>query len=360
MYTEFKALMDSFIPMGVPGFDAILLKDGVPVLRYRNGYADVENQIPMQGNERFNIYSCTKMITCTAALQLWEKGLLSLDDPLSKYLPEFASMTVRCGNEIVPAQNFITIKNLMTMTAGFSYDTNSPCLRKLKEATGGKCSTREVAKALSQEPLLFEPGTRWEYSLCHDVLGAVIEVVSGMSLAEYIHKNIFEPLGMSNSSIGATDEELQAISPLYAFDLSTNTRTRLGQIDYARINIGSNFLSGGAGCISTLDDFVKFLEALRIGDVILKKETIDMMTTGQLTEQQQNTFWWKHRCTYGLGVHCPLPNTDNHFFSWGGAAGAEPLIDRKHGITFLFFRHIVGMNNDFINDALREHLRTLL
>lgn len=360
MYTQLKALMDSFIPMGVPGFDAILLKDGVPVLRYRNGYSDAENQIPMQGNERFNIYSCTKMITCTAALQLWEKGLLSLDDPLSKYLPEYATMTVRCGDDVVPAKNTITIKNLMTMTAGFSYDTNSPSLRKLKEATNGKCSTREVAYALSQEPLLFEPGSRWEYSLGHDVLGAVIEVISGMSLAEYIRHHIFDPLGMTNSTIGATDEELESISPLYSFDLSTNTRKRLGHIDYARIHIGNHFLSGGAGCISTLEDFVKFLEALRVGDVILKKETIDMMTTDQLTDEQRSTFWWQHRCSYGLGVHCPLANTDNHFFSWGGAAGAEPLIDREHGITFLFFRHIVGMNNDFINDALREHLRSLL
>ena len=360
MYTEFKALMDSFLPMGVPGFDSILLKDGVPLFRYRKGYSDVENQIPMQGNERFNIYSCSKMITCTAALQLWEKGLLSPDDLLSKYLPEFSTMTVRCGNEIVPAKNEITIKHLMTMTAGFSYDTNSPSLRKLKEATGGLCSTREFAYAMSQEPLLFEPGSRWEYSLGHDVLGAVIEVISGMSLAAYVKQNIFEPLGMNNSSFGATDEELKTISPLYAFDLSSNTRTRLGHVDYARLNIGKNFHSGGAGCISTLEDFVKFLEALRIGDVILKKETIDMMTTDQLTDEQRSSFWWKHRCSYGLGVHCPLPNTDNHFFSWGGAAGAEPLIDREHGITFLFFRHIVGMNNDFINDSLREHLKTLL
>lgn len=360
MYTELKALMDSFIPMGVPGFDAILLKDGVQVFRYRKGYSDVENQIPMQGNERFNIYSCTKMITCTAALQLWEKGLLSLDDPLCKYLPEFASMTVRSGDSIVPAENPITIKHLMTMTAGFSYDTNSPSLRRLKEETGRNCSTREAIRALAQEPLLFEPGSHWEYSLCHDVLGEVIEVVSGIPFAEYVRRNIFEPLGMRNSTIGATDEELKTIAPLYSFDLRTGTRSCLGHTDYARINIGKNFQSGGAGCISTLEDFVKFLEALRIGDVILKKETIDMMTTDQLTDEQRRTFWWKHRCSYGLGVHCPLANTENHFFSWGGAAGAEPLIDRKHGITFLFFRHIVGMNNDFINDSLREHLKTLL
>lgn len=360
MYTELKALMESFIPMGVPGFDAIILKDGVPVFRHRTGFADVENQIPMQGNERFNIYSCTKMITCTAVLQLWEKGLFSLEDPISKYMPEFQNMTVRSGDTVVPAEKAITIRHLMTMTAGLSYNTKSPHLQELRERTGGNCSTREFVQTLAKEPLLFQPGSRWEYSLCHDVLGAFIEVISGMRFSEYVRKNIFEPLGMHNSTIGAADEDLRAVAPLYTFNLQNNTRSCLGHTDYARITMGKFFESGGAGCITTLEDFVKFLEALRIGDIILKKETIDMMTTDQLTDEQRSSFWWKHRCSYGLGVHCPLANTNNHFFSWGGAAGAEPLIDREHGITFLFFRHIVGMNNDFINDALREHLKTLL
>ncbi len=360
MYDSFKPLMDQFLNIGVPGFDAIILKDGQCVFRHSGGFSNVEEQVPIQGNERFNIYSSSKMITCTAALQLWEQGLLSLDDPLSAYFPEYLSMTVRCGDDIVPARTPITIRHLLTMTAGFSYDFNSPALRQLKAATNGQCTTAEVARAVAREPLLFQPGTKWGYSLGHDVLAAVIEVVSGVPFSQYIRTHIFEPLGMGDSSIGASDAELQTVSPLYAYDRQTGTRTCLGKTDYARLEVGSRFESGGAGCISTLEDFVKFLEALRIGDSILKRDTIDMMTSDQLTDGQRNTFWWGHRCSFGFGVHCPKAGTDNPFFGWGGAAGAEPLVDREHGITFFFVRHILGMNNDDINDRMRKHLRTLL
>ena len=360
MYQELKDLMDQFLSIGVPGFDAIMLKEGTCVFRHSGGYSDVEKQIPITGNERYNIYSCTKMITCTAALQLWEKGLFSLEDPLSDYLPEFKSMTVRSGSTVVPAKNPITLRHLLTMTAGFSYDVDSPQLRQLKEETQGKCSARDVARALAREPLLFEPGARWEYSLGHDVLAAFIEVVSGQTFSAYVRNHIFEPLGMHHSTIGATDDELDTIAPLYAFDQQTGRRSCLGKTDYARLNIGSHFESGGAGCISTLADFVKFLEALRIGDVILKSETIATMTTDQLTDEQRKTFWWGHRSGYGFGVQCPKSGTDDHFFGWSGAAGAEPIIDREHGITFFYVRHIIGMNNDYINDLLVEHLRRLL
>ena len=360
MFSSFKELMDHFVSIGVPGFDAIILKDGQCVFLYSGGYSDAENQIPIQGNERYNLYSCSKMVTCTAALQLWEKGLLSLDAPLYTYLPEYRNVTVRQGDQILPAKNAITIRHLLTMTAGFSYDTRTPSLKRLMAETNGDPSTREVARALAEEPLLFEPGTQWNYSLGHDVLGAVIEVVAGIPFSKYVQENIFQPLGMHNSTIGATDEELASVSPIYRFDRSTGTRTCLGKTDYARITFGPSFESGGAGCISTVEDFVKFLEALRIGDIILKRETIDMMTSDQLTDAQRQTYWWKHRCSYGFGVHCAKRGDSEHFFSWGGAAGAEPLIHRESGITFFYARHILDMNNDAINDAMREHLRSLL
>ena len=352
--------MDHFRAIGVPGFDAIILKDGKCVFRYRGGYADVENQIPMQGNERYNLYSCSKMVTCTAALQLWEQGLLDLDAPLYTYLPEYQNVTVRQGDQIVPAKNTITIRHLLTMTGGFSYNKDAPSLKRLMAETNGDPSTRQVARALAEEPLLCEPGTQWNYSLGHDVLGAVIEVIAGVPFSQYVRKHIFEPLGMHNSSIGATDEELRTVSPIYKYNRATGVRTCLGKTDYARITFGPSFESGGAGCISTVDDFVKFLEALRIGDIILKRETIDMMTSDQLTDQQRETFWWKHRCSYGFGVHCAKRGCEKHFFSWGGAAGAEPLIHQEKGITFFYARHILEMNNDAINDQLREHLRSLL
>ena len=117
MFEKTKKFCDSFLEMGVPGFDLVVYKGGKCILRYMNGYSDLENKVKMQGNERYNIYSCSKVITCTAALQLWEKGLFSLDDKLSDYMPEFTEMMVRTEQGVKKAENPILIKHLFEMTA---------------------------------------------------------------------------------------------------------------------------------------------------------------------------------------------------------------------------------------------------
>ena len=160
MFERLREFLDSFLEYGIPGFDLAVYKDGKSVLRYMNGYSDFENKIPMTGKERYNIYSCSKVITCTAALQLWEKGLFSLEDKLSDYMPEFKDMTVRTDEGIKKAENPILIKHLFEMTAGFSYDLYSPSLKDCREETNGRCSTRELMTYLAKEPLLFEPGDR--------------------------------------------------------------------------------------------------------------------------------------------------------------------------------------------------------
>ena len=122
MFEKTKKLCDSFLEMGVPGFDLAVYKDGECVLRYMGGYSDLENKIPMKGNERYNIYSCSKPINCVAAMQLWEKGLFSLDDKLSDYMPEFNEMSVRVEGGIKKAERPILIKHLFEMTVGFDYN----------------------------------------------------------------------------------------------------------------------------------------------------------------------------------------------------------------------------------------------
>lgn len=208
MFERTKMFCDSFLEMGVPGFDLAVYKGGDCILRYMNGYSDIENKIKMQGNERCNIYSCSKVITCVAALQLWEKGLFSLEDKLSDYMPEFEEMMVKAESGIKKAENPILLKHLFEMTAGFSYNTASPQILRCKEETNGKCSTRETMKYLAKEPLLFEPGDRWEYSLCHDVLAALVEAVSGEKFEDYVKKNIFDVLGMKNSTFMLPEIEL--------------------------------------------------------------------------------------------------------------------------------------------------------
>ena len=127
MFESVKSFCDSFLEMGVPGGDLYIKQDGKELLRYTFGYSDLENQIPVKGNERYYLYSCSKPITCVAALQLWEKGLFKLDDPLSDYLPEFAEMTVKTEDGIRKAKTPILIRNLFTMTAGLQLRSADSC-----------------------------------------------------------------------------------------------------------------------------------------------------------------------------------------------------------------------------------------
>lgn len=338
MFENIKKFCDSFLELGVPGFDLAVYKDGECVLRHMNGYSDLENKVKMNGKERYNIYSCSKPITCTAALQLWEKGLFSLEDKLSDYMPEFKEMTVKTADGIKKAENPILIKHLFEMTAGFSYDTTSPQLLKCREETNGACPTREAMKYLAKEPLLFEPGDRWEYSLCHDVLAAVVEVVSGEKFEKYVKKNIFDVLGMKDSTFILPQAEIETITPQYGF--KDGKAASVGK-PIVRYKIGADYASGGAGGISTVDDYIKFLEGLRTHK-LLKPETLKLMMTDRLTEHQKRTYWTSASHGYGLGVRCPKGDERYIDFGWGGAAGAFLAIDIKNGISIYFATHLLS------------------
>ena len=360
MHDRFEKLtkyLDSFLDMGVPGYDTAVYVKGECVYRRSNGYANLEKKTPFTGSERYNIYSCSKPITCTAALQLFEKGMYKLEDHLSDYMPEYKTMTVRGENGPVQAKNAITVKDLFCMTAGFSYALNTPHLERGKKETEGRAPTREMMKYLAQEPLLFEPGTAWEYSLCHDVLAALVEVISGEKFEEYVRKNIFVPMGMTRSTFMLPDEELCEIAEQYRYNDETKQVENIGpHIGY---KFGSEYASGGAGCISTVDDYIRFLEGLRTGKLI-RPDTLKMMTTQQLSDECDRTYDSNESYGYGLGVRCPAGRgrTD---FGWGGAAGAFLAIEPTMEISVYHAQHILNPQNRlerkdiiaYVTDALK-------
>lgn len=341
MFEKVKALCDSFLEKGIPGLDLMICHKGECVLRYMNGYADRHNQIPVKGDEIYDIFSCSKLFTCVAAMQLWEKGLFKLEDKLSDYMPEYAEMTVRDSDGTVrPAKTPIRIKNLFTMTAGFNYNLTTPALRKLKADTQGRCPTREVARALASQPLDFDPGEKYQYSLGHDVLAALVEVISGQEFSAYTKEHIFDPLGMTHTNFLLPMEDYRKVAPLYRGDGGDGEVIPhyLGNVPVYRLGI--HHASGGAGCVSTVEDYMKFLEAMRVGDKILKKDTIRMMATNQLTEEQKKTFTIPGY-GYGLGVRVADAGTGKFDFGWGGAAGAFLAIDPVNDITLYYAQHVV-------------------
>ena len=355
MFEKTKKFCDSFLELGVPGFDLAVYKSGECILRYMNGYSDFENKIKINGKEKYNVYSCSKIITCTAALMLMEQGLFSLDDKLSDYMPEFENMKVKTEKGIEDAKNPILIRNLFDMTAGFSYDTQSPQILKCIEETKGKCPTREVMKYLAKEPLCFEPGAKWQYGLCHDILAALIEVVTGIKFEDYTKIYIFDVVGMKDTTFMLPDDETKSLACQYRFE--DGKLVNIGK-DIFIFKLGTEYASGGAGAISTVDDFIKFLEALRKGE-LLKSETLKMMITDQLPDDIKHTYWTPETQDYGygLGVRCPIGDKICIDFGWGGAASAYMAIDLENEITIYFAGHLLSSPAQSLRSKLYRFIR---
>lgn len=330
--------LQAYLDNKIPGNDLLIYQHGREIFRQYQGVSDLEKMTPMNGKERAFIFSCSKPITVVCAMQLFEKGSFKLEDRLADYMPEFSSMTFRdADGNIQPAKNAITVEQLFSMTAGFSYNLTSPSLLRAKEETAGRSPTREVMRYLAQEPLEFEPGTGWNYSLCHDVLAALVEVISGTPFNDYVKEHVFMPLGMKNSTFITPEQEIPSLAALYSMDEQNN-------IIPARNNfiIGSEYASGGAGCVSSVEDYILFLEAIRQGDIILKSETIRLMETPRLTPEQNRMFWLDNMYGYGLGIRCPLPGNCRRDAGWSGAAGAYLAVDREHDLTFFYLQNVLN------------------
>lgn len=349
MFEKTKAFCQHFLDMGVPGYDLLVYQDGKELLRIMGGVSDLDKQTPITGKEKYNIHSCSKPLTVTAAMQLWEKGLFDLNDELAMYMPEFGDMTVRGENGLIEkATTPIYIHNLFSMTAGFNYDLHSPQLEQLRLDTEGRCPTREVARYLAKEPLHYQPGDRYLYSLGHDVLAALVEVLSGQKFEDYVKENIFDRLGMENSSFLLPMDEYHTVSTLHRWvDAEKRAEVHPNQVPIYRL--GSEHASGGAGCVSTVEDYIKFAEALRTGEKLLKRDTIALMTTDRLTEHQRRTYTSpKELYGYGLGLKCPTDISQRTDFGWGGAAGAHLAVDPKNGISLYYAQHMILSPNQTI------------
>lgn len=341
--------------MGIPCFDLIVYKDGECVLRHMGGYADPEKKIPMKGNEKYHIYSCSKLITCAAAMQLWEKGLFSLENNLSDYLPAFAEMTVKTEDGVRKAKNSIKIKDLFQMTSGMGYDMHTPELEEYYSIPGNECPTVETVNMFARTPLEFEPGEGWKYGLSHDVLGALVEVLSGEKFEDYVKAHIFDPLGMTNSTFLHPLEDWEGFAKQFKYNSETREFSPAWRY---WCHLKKDYASGGGGCISTVEDYIKFLEAMRVGDVILKKETIALMSTNHLTEQQWSMYNKKHLgLGYGLGMRTSREDSTHTEFGWGGAAGAYASVDPVNNITFYYAQHVLHSPNRHLRPWLYDTIK---
>jgi len=365
-FDDLKSFMDTIPQLGVSGLDCIVYKDHQEIFRHSAGYSDIENRVPVSRDALYNIYSATKIITCTAAMQLVESGRLLLTDPLYAYLPEFEDMMVKIGTFVItPAKRHIRIVDLFTMSAGLSYELDTPEMRKLIADSGEDFGTRDFVKALAREPLLFEPGERWNYSYCHDVLGAVIEQVSGLSFGDYLRKNIFDPLGMADSGFMVPAGKLGRLAPQYEYDNATRSSVRISSNCIGAA--GSRHESGGGGLIATVEDYIRFADALACGGIaangerILSRRAIELMRRNQLDERRLADFWsmgYSRGSGYGLGVGvvrdsaaaCNLTPEDSFF--WGGIGGVQVLVDPINALSLFVAQHTIGSPTELIKPKM--------
>lgn len=350
MFSELKEYLEMISEEeNIPACDCIVYQGHDVVFRHMVGYSDEAKTKPVSADDKYILYSATKPITMTAVMQLVERGLIKLEDEIYHYLPEFEHMYVKDE----PAKNKITVEHLMSMRGGFDYNLNGKGIREVIEANPN-ATLAEVMKGLAKQPLHFEPGTRFSYSLCHDVLGRIIEVVSGMTLGEYMKKNIFEPLGMNETGFSIEDA-LPNITEQYIPDGKPHKRKAVGPTNPYRLT--PCYESGGAGLISTVNDYGKFVEAMcnygvsASGVRILSKESIDTMRFRRLEGQCHDDFRF-NTCmrgySYGLGVRTMVNKVISGSkspigeFGWDGAAGAYVLIDVENKIGIFYAQEIRG------------------
>ena len=340
MLKRVDELLDKLLELGVPGYTCIIHKDGKRIYERSGGYSDLATRTPMKGDEVYYMYSCSKMITCTAALMLLERGLFSLDDPVSKYMPEIGEIPVAEGDTTRPAKTVMTVADLFTMTTGFGYNTVSDEMKEFKRDTDGKCPTALFTKYLSRIPLAFDPGERFLYSFSHDVLAALVEKLSGVRFSRFVDENIFKPCGMKNSTFDPMNPLRDRVCTQYRRNAETNA---IEPDTNNTFILGTEYESGGAGCISTCEDFSAFLEALRTYK-LLKPETIRMMTTDRVSDRRGTL--WMDDYGYGLGVRCPRADRDRSDgifdYGWGGAAGSYLAIDVDNGISISYTQHVLN------------------
>lgn len=355
---------------GIPGVDCIVYHKSRPVFRHMAGYADRDKGIKMQGKELYNLYSTSKVLTCTGALTLFEKGKFLMNDPLYEYLPEFGDVMVaeKRDNgevELVKPKRPIIVQDLFTMSAGLSYNLGTEYINEVKEKTNGRAPTREIVKAIAKEPLGYHPGEHWGYSLAHDVIGGLIEVISGKRFGEYMRENIFEPLEMNDTGFERNDEIYSRMAAQYQFDYDREYADEIEKT--CGYQLGSEYESGGAGVISSVEDYGKFVNAMSCGGIgangnrILKSCTVNMMRMNCLDEQRLKDFNWQQmNCYgYGYGVRTMIKPEAGSLgsigeFGWGGAAGTYVLIDPDRQIGVFYAQHMLNNLEPYVHPRIRN------
>ncbi len=333
----------------IPGAVALIARHSKIVYHKNFGLKDMEENKPLRKDDIFRIASMTKAITSFAVMMLYEEGHFLLDDPVYEYIPEFKDPVVLVAlNEkdttftSKPAKHQITIRHLLSHTSGIGYSFSHKELKPLYKKAGipdGFITTNaalgDKIKALARMPLLHEPGEKWTYGLNSDVLGYLIEVISGMTFEEFLQQRIFDPLKMTDTHFFLPDVKKDRLVPIYAEDDEGIKKSSVKEFNYP-VEGGKSYFSGGAGLCSTAEDYAKFLQMLLNGGEyngarLLSRKTIELMTMNQIGDLvDKYEFGLGFGITDEEGAKEKLSSVGNYW--WGGYFSTSFWIDPQEDL----------------------------
>ena len=374
---------DRYVEDGrLPGWLVVVHRDGETHVEC-SGRRDIEADLPVEEDTLWRIYSMTKPITSVAAMMLWEEGHFELKDPVSRWLPEFADMRVFRGGAMAkvvtePALEPIAMWHLLTHTSGLTYGFHhaNPVDALYREAGFEWASPpgmdlQACCEAWAGLPLLFQPGREWNYGVSTDVLGRVVEVISGQPLDEFLAARVLGPLGMVETWFSAPEPEHGRLAALYTPDPDTGRATRSpASVSATR---PPEFLSGGGGLVSSAADYLRFTRMLLGGGELdgvrlLSPRTLRMMASNHLPGHAdleafgrplfaETTF---DGVGFGLGfsvVQDPVAGrypSSRGEFAWGGAASTAFFVDPAERMVVLFFTQLLPSSTYPIRSQLHQ------
>lgn len=347
----------------IAGVSCMVLQGGEEQCYYESGMRDIANALPITRDTIFRLYSMTKPITSAAVMILLEEGKIDLLDPVSKYLPGFNNQHIMQKGMLIPAVFPVTIQHLLNMTSGLTYGGEGSAaevrtgilLEEVMErlTSDNPLTTVEIMNRLGQIPLAFRPGEKWQYGMSADVLGAVVEIASGMRFGEFLEERIFKPLGMKDTGFYVPKEKQPRLAKVYR-----ETETGLEEFHISHLGVQNRmefppaFESGGAGLVSTIDDYAAFTKMLLNkgtyrGNTILSEKTVEFMTGAHLSVALQDYInQWENLPGYTYanllrimkdpGVAVSMSSMGE--YGWDGWLGTYMMNDPINNLTLLIMQ----------------------
>ncbi len=337
----------------IPGALTMIAREGRLIHFEKFGTQDVATAKPIEFDTIFRIYSMTKPITSIAVMMLYEEGHFQLGTPVSELIPAFKDMQIYTegGADIVDAETEMTIKHLLTHTSGLIYggDGDHPINQQYRDANYYRGDLAYMANELGKIPLYHDPGAAWNYGMSTDVLGYLVEVVSGMPFEEFLKTRIFNPLGMNDTAFSVPEEKADRYMTLY----EPTEDGGIQVIENAPVSSGplSFFHSGGAGLQSTAADYLRFCQMLLNdgeldGERLLGRKTVELISANHISDEWQPLE--RTGCGFGLGFAVVTDVADTHSlgslgtYSWGGLASTTFWIDPVEELIGVLMTQLIG------------------